>query len=72
MELRDTIDELDALVGELSRLRQQLCLAELRGSDTAVVWEAEAELQRLARRADRRARLLRRAIELDLADDLTA
>jgi len=69
MLLRDTIDELDGLIVELSQLRQSLCRAELSGSTDNALWDAEAELRRVAGRAEARAQTVRRAIELRLADD---
>lgn len=65
MPLRDSIDELDVLITELSRLRQELCRAELAGSPDDVLWDAEAGLRHVARRSEARATLLRRAIELN-------
>lgn len=64
MPLRDTIDEVDALLSELSELRQTLCRAELAGAPDGALWDAEADLRHVAERADARARVLRRAIEL--------
>ena len=63
--LRDSIDELDVLIAELAELRQQLCRAELAGSPDDVLWDAEAGLRHVARRAEARAKLVRRAIELN-------
>jgi len=62
--LRDTIDEIDVLISELTDLRRTLDRAESRGAPQDALWDAEAGLRHLARRADARARLLRRAIEL--------
>lgn len=62
--LRDTIDEIDVLVAELGDLRQTLVRAEGNESPQDAWWDAEAGLRHLARRAEARARLLRRAIEL--------
>jgi hypothetical protein len=64
MDLRDSIDELDVLIVELTELRQALSHAELRGGPEDGLWEAEAGLRHLAARAEARARVLRRAIEL--------
>lgn len=69
MLLRDTIDELDGLIVELSQLRQDLCRAELSGDADNALWDAEAALKRVARRADARAHTVRRAIDLRLAED---
>lgn len=71
MLLRDTIDELDGLIAELSQLRQSLCRAELSGPGPVdnVLWDAEAGLRRVANRADVRAGTVRRAIELRLAEE---
>lgn len=65
MPLRETIDELDVLIGELSELRQTLRRAELAGAVDDVLWDAEANLRHVSRRTADRARLLRRAIELN-------
>jgi len=62
--LRDSIDEIDVLIAELTDLRQALCRAELGGSPEDALWDAEAGLRHVARRSEARARLLRRAIEL--------
>lgn len=62
--LRDSIDEIDVLISELSELRQALCRADLRGAPEDALWDAEAGLRHVARRAETRARVLRRAIEL--------
>ncbi|CAN5185473.1 hypothetical protein BH20ACT3_BH20ACT3_12160 [soil metagenome] len=66
VQLRDSIDELDVLITELTELRQALCRAELSGrpADDAL-WDAEASLRHVARRSEGRARILRRAIELN-------
>ena len=64
MTLRDSIDEIDVLIVELTQLRQAMCLAELSGSPERALWDAEASLRHIARRADDRARLVRRAIDL--------
>lgn len=66
MQLRDSIDELDVLIAELTDLRQSLCRAELAGTPEDALWDAEAGFRHLSRRADARARLLRRAIELEV------
>ncbi len=63
--LRDSIDEIDVLIAELSDLRQALCRAELAGSPEDALWDAEAALRHVARRSDARAKLVRRAIELN-------
>ncbi len=62
--LRDPIDELDVLIAELTDLRQALCRAELAGSPDDALWDAEAGFRHLARRAEARAALLRRTIDL--------
>ena len=67
--LRDTIDELDGLIAELSQLRQTLCRAELADTVDNALWDAEAGLRRVAARADARAGTVRRAIELRLAEE---
>ena len=67
MALRESIDELDVLIAELSELRQTLCRAETTGSVDDVIWDAEAQLRHVSRRTGERARLLRRAIELNAA-----
>lgn len=64
MPLRDTIDEVDVLLAELADLRQTLCRAELAGTPEDVLWDAEVGLRHVARRAEARAKLVRRAIEL--------
>lgn len=71
MLLRDTIDELDGLIAELSQLRQSLCRAELAGPEPVdnVLWDAEAGLRRVAARAGVRAGTVHRAIELRLAEE---
>ena len=69
MSLRESIDELDVLIAELSELRQTLHRAEVTGSVDDVIWDAEAQLRHVSRRTGERARLLRRAIELNAATD---
>ncbi len=64
MNHRDSIDELDVLIAEMTELRQQLCRAELAGDPESVLWDAEVSLRHLARRAEARARVVNRAIEL--------
>ena len=67
VNLRESIDELDVLIAEMTDLRQQLCRAELHGdpqSAETALWDAELGLHHVARRAESRARLVRRAIEL--------
>ncbi|QXC61438.1 hypothetical protein KSP35_00870 [Aquihabitans sp. G128] len=66
MPLRDSIDEIDVLLADLAELRQALCRAELSGSPEDALWDAEAGLRHVARRSEARARILRRAIELNL------
>lgn len=67
MPLRESIDELDVLIADLSELRQSLRRAELTGMVDDVIWDAEAQLRHVSRRTGERARLLRRAIELNAA-----
>ncbi|MEO6627882.1 MAG: hypothetical protein ABIP03_04870 [Aquihabitans sp.] len=64
MNLRDSIDELDVLIAELTDLRQSLCRAELSGNQDDALWDAEAGFRHVAQRGEARARVLRRAIEL--------
>ncbi len=64
MPLRDSIDEIDVLIAELSDLRTALSRAECSGAPEDALWDAEAGLRHVARRSDARAKLLRRAIEL--------
>ncbi len=64
VHLRDSIDDLDVLIVELSELRQALCRADLAGSPEDALWDAEATLRHVGRRAEVRARVLRRAIDL--------
>ena len=67
MNLRESIDELDVLIAEMTDLRQQLCVGELEGnreSAEQALWAAEVGLHDVARRAEHRARIVRRAIEL--------
>ncbi|HEY4376352.1 MAG TPA: hypothetical protein VGM93_04305 [Acidimicrobiales bacterium] len=65
MNLRESIDELDVLVAELSDLRKQLRRAEKSGNPEHALWDAEAGLRHVARRAEARAHLVRKAIELN-------
>lgn len=65
MALRESIDELDVLIADLSELRQTLQRAELTGAVDDVIWDAEAQLRHVSRCTGERARLLRRAIELE-------
>lgn len=65
VNLRDSIDELDVLIAELTDLRQALRRAEESGHAVDALWDAEAGFRHVARRGDARARILRRAIELD-------
>ena len=71
--LRDSIDDVDALIDELTGLRQRLSQADLaltagaepgdaRAEDA--LWDAENRLRGVAERAAWRARMVRRAIEL--------
>jgi hypothetical protein len=65
VNLRDSIDELDVLIAELRDLRKALQAAEESGDAVDAMWDAEAGFRHVARRGEARARLLRRAIELD-------
>ena len=71
--LRDSIDDVDALIQELTGLRQRLSQADLAlasGAETGgsraedALWDAENRLRGVAERAAWRARTVRRAIEL--------
>jgi hypothetical protein len=69
--LRDSIDDVDALIAELTALRQRLSQADLALAGDAgdpraedALWDAEHRLRGVAERASWRARLVRRAIEL--------
>ena len=71
--LRDSIDDVDALIGELTDLRQRLSQADLAlaaGAQTGdsraedALWDAENRLRGVAERAVWRAGMVRRAIEL--------
>lgn len=67
VNLREPIDELDVLIAEMTDLRQQLCRAELQGDPQSAenaLWDAEVGLRHVARRAESRARIVRRAIDL--------
>lgn len=64
VNLRNSIDELDVLIAEMIELRQQLCRAELAGDPESALWDAEVGLHHLARRAEARAHVIGRAIEL--------
>ncbi|MEJ7583332.1 MAG: hypothetical protein WKF43_04430, partial [Acidimicrobiales bacterium] len=66
--LRDAIDDLDVLIAELTELRQELSHADLVGNHEDALWAVEAGLAHVASRAQVRARLVRRAIELSWAD----
>ncbi len=65
MNLRDSIDELDVLIAELTDLRQTLSRAESSNGAVDALWDAEAGFRHVARRGEARARILRRAIELE-------
>jgi len=67
MPLRDSIDDLDALIRQLTELRQDLSLAALRGNDIDALWDVEAGLRHLAQRATTRADMVALAIELQRA-----
>lgn len=62
--LRDSIDDLDVLISELTELRQDLSRADLLGNDDDALWSAEAGLREVAARAEARATIVRRAIDL--------
>jgi len=69
--LRDSIDDVDALILELTALRQRLSQADLAlagDPDAAAaedaLWDAEHRLRGVSERAAWRARMVRRAIEL--------
>lgn len=64
VNLRNSIDELDLLIAEMTDLRQQLCRAELSGDPERGLWDAEVGLRHFARRADARAKVVGRTIEL--------
>jgi hypothetical protein len=62
--LRASIDDLDALIAELTELRQSLSVADLRGNPEDALWDAEARLRHVAERANARAVIVRRAIDV--------
>ena len=62
--LRASIDDLDALIVELTELRQALSVADLRGNPEDALWDAEARLRHVAERAQARAAIVRRAIDV--------
>ena len=62
--LRDSIDDLDVLILELTELRQDLSRADLLGNDEDALWSVEAGLRQVASRAEARANIVRRAIDL--------
>jgi len=62
--LRDSIDDLDVLIAELTELRQELSHADLLGDDEAALWTVEAGLRHVAERAEARAGIVRRAIDM--------
>ena len=71
--LRDSIDDVDALIDELTGLRQRLSQADralsagARAGDARAedaLWDAENRLRGVAERAAWRARIVRRAIQL--------
>ena len=64
MPLRESIDELDVVIAELTDLRRRLTQAQRSGAPEDALWDAEAAFRHLARRSETRARVLRRAIEL--------
>jgi len=64
MRLRDSIDDLDVLIAELTELRQDLSHADLRGNPEDALWSVEAGLRHAASRAEARAAVVRRAIDL--------
>jgi len=67
MMLRDSIDDLDVLIAELTELRQELSHADLRGNPADALWSVEAGLRHVSTRAQARAHVVRRAIELGAA-----
>lgn len=62
--LRESIDDLDILIRELTELRQDLSRADLVGNDEDALWSVEAGLRHVAARAETRASVVRRAIDL--------
>ena len=61
--LQSSIDDLDALIVELSEVRERLARTGEQ-PDPEVLWQAETSLRHLGERATRRAVVLRRAIEV--------
>lgn len=61
--LQSSIDDIDALIVELSAVRERLARTG-EEPDPEVLWHAETTLRHLSERADRRAVVLRRAIEV--------
>jgi hypothetical protein len=61
--LESSIDDLDALIVELSAVRERLAQTGDR-PDPEVLWQAETSLRHLGERATRRAVVIRRAIEV--------
>lgn len=68
MTLRDSIDDLDVLIAELTALRQELSHADLLGNDEDALWSVEAGLRHVAARAEARADVVHRAIEIFARD----
>ncbi len=64
MTLGASIDDLDALIAALTDARQALSMAELRGNPADALWEVEAKLRHIAERANMRAAIVRRAIDV--------
>jgi hypothetical protein len=65
------VDELDAMVAELTQLRWELARPGVEDDEDAL-WELEVALQHLSQRAAFRANLLRRQIELINAERRSA
>ncbi|MGK2949660.1 MAG: hypothetical protein ACSLFP_13895 [Acidimicrobiales bacterium] len=63
MDLTAAIDELDGLVAELSELGQRLRSPGMAGDEDGL-WELEVALRHLGGRAEARADLLQRQIDL--------
>ena len=62
--LESSIDDLDALVAELTAVRARLEAADGGRPDGVTLWEAETALRHLGDRATRRADVLKAAIEV--------
>ncbi len=70
--LRESIDDLDALIAELTQLRQEMSHADLVGNYDDALWAVEAGLDHAAQRAQVRARVVRCAIDIARADSRRA